>query len=391
MPEKVVILGSTGSLGKKIIAFIRENRGAYRCVGLSCGKDIESLEAQIEEFGPDFVLVWDSSAAERLRSRLGSKTPAIHSPEDDRLFEETGSDIDILAVATSGIQSLSPTIALFKKSRKALFANKEMIASAGWLFREIAEKDKIAMIPLDSENSAIFRILECSCGLRVNRLVLTCSGGPFREIPPELLKDVPSSQALNHPVWRMGRKVSMDSATLLNKAFEIIEASALFDIPPEKIEVVYHPESVIHAIVEFEDNMALAALNPPDMAIPVEWGMPYPRAGRSRRPFLDFNSLAGLTLRGMDQYGKDVANLGRIALGKGRSACAAFNAADEVCVEAFLDGKIPFLRIVEICSEILDEHIPVDVVSAEDVVNVDLLAREAVELKIGRMRSLSEK
>ncbi len=356
--KKVSILGSTGSIGVNTLNVIRELKDEFKVTGLTTNKNIDLLEKQILEFQPEIAVVGDEDKAELLRKRLPS---GIHcnvlSGEKGLLEAASKGDYDILVAALVGFAGLKPTIEGLKRKKRIALANKETLVVAGEIINNLARKRNSEIIPVDSEHSAIFQALVGESKESIFKIILTASGGPFRSATLEELENATVEQALNHPNWKMGNKVTIDSATMMNKGLEIIEAYWLFGLPPERIEVVVHPQSIVHSLVEFVDGSIKAQLSLPDMKLPIQYALTYPK--RLRNNFVETNlpEIQNLTFYEPDYKKFRTIKLAYQALEAGGTAPCILNAANEIAVEKFLTNEIKFLEIPKIISEAL-ERIP---------------------------------
>ncbi len=352
MPRDVVILGSTGSIGRQALAVLEERPDQLRAVGLAAGSRDDVLADQVARHHPRWVGLADARAGDRLRARLGASGTEVRTGPSAAEGLAGADGVDVVVVGTSGSIGLVPTIAALRAGRTVAIANKEAIVAAGPLLARLAEAHGGRIVPLDSEHAAIARVLETSAGREVSRIWLTASGGPFRESPSFLFEDLSVEQALRHPTWRMGPRTTVLSATLLNKALEIVEARWLFGLPPDRIEVVVHPESIVHALVEFSDGAVLAALGWPDMAGPIRHAL-CPGAPASR-----FDpALAGrLTFERPDLSRFPALALGWQAARAGGTMGAVLAAAADEAAGLFLEGRIRFPEIGRRVEHVMNRH-----------------------------------
>lgn len=380
MKKRVILLGSTGSIGQSTLAVVENLADELELVGIAAGSQIKPLLDQIRRFRPTAAAVADPGAAAGLAqglqdSGLSGSTKLYSGPEGLlRLVEET--EAEVVVGAISGAAGLPASIRALETGKDLALANKESMVCAGAILNRIARDRGRMIIPVDSEHSAIYQSLRSGRPEEVRSIILTASGGPFRTATPERLASVTPADALKHPTWRMGAKITIDSATLMNKALEIIEARWLFDLPPEKIRVVIHPQSIIHSLVEFVDGSLICQLGPPDMKIPIQYALTHP----CRRPLpverLDLVRVGSLLFEAPDPVRFPSLRLAYKVLGMGGTAAAAFNAANEVAVELFLKGQIGFLRIFDLVERILSAHNVVADPSLEDILRADRWARE---------------
>jgi len=355
MTKSVTVLGSTGSIGLNTLDIIRRAEpGTYRVVALTANRSVEKLAEQALEFRPEFVALADKAKAEALNARLsGSGIETGFGPE--AVIEAARRSTDFTMAAIIGSAGLEPTLAAVEQGIHVGLANKECLVCAGETFMAAVRQSGATLLPVDSEHNAIFQVLEDDAK-GVRRLILTASGGPFREASVDRLKTVTREDALNHPVWSMGAKISIDSATLMNKGLELIEASWLFDRPSKDIDVIVHPQSIIHSMVEYIDGSVLAQLGSPDMRTPIAYAMGWPSRIDAPVERLNFAKLSGLTFFEPDTVKFPALRLARDALEAGGQAPCVLNAANEQAVAAFLDGRISFLGIARAVEAALDLH-----------------------------------
>ncbi len=373
------MLGSTGSIGKSTLDVVRASGGRLSIYLLAARASGRARIEQARAFRPSWVVVADPAAAEGIR---GSDLPAGTrlAEGDDALAELVrGPEIDRVVSAIVGAAGLKSTWAAVEAGKTVALANKETLVMAGPLVMKLAERSGATILPVDSEHSAIHQALASGARHEVARLVLTASGGPFRTTPASELATVTPEQALRHPTWSMGRKITIDSATMMNKALEIIEARWLFDIPSEKISVVVHPQSVVHSMVEFVDGSVVAQMSPPDMRLPIQYAIEHPhrRPGPARR--FDWNSGFSLDFEPPDPERFPAIRLGHEAARRGGTAGAVLNAANEAAVQGFLDGELAFTEIAEVSGRLLEEHPFEAEPSLEDICGIDAWTREEVQ------------
>jgi 1-deoxy-D-xylulose-5-phosphate reductoisomerase len=354
--RRVVILGATGSIGTSCLDVIEHLPERLQAVGLSGHANWTSLADQVKRHRPRWVTITDSGSAGQIdRSQFGGGTQVLFGEEGVRTMV-SDPDVDIVVTAIVGAAGLNGTWAALEANKTVAIANKETLVMAGPLVMELARKKGVPVLPVDSEHSAIFQALAAGRASEVARVVLTASGGPFRGKSAAELADVTPDEALRHPTWRMGPKITIDSATLMNKALEVIEARWLFGLPPEKIEVIIHPESIVHSFVEFADGSVLAQLSPPDMRLPIQYALTYPErvAGPAKR--LDWQELKELHFEQPDHETFPALQLGYEVARRGGTCGAVLNAANEAAVERFLAGQLRFLDIPRVCRTVLDNH-----------------------------------
>ncbi|MCA9047893.1 MAG: 1-deoxy-D-xylulose-5-phosphate reductoisomerase [Planctomycetaceae bacterium] len=351
----VIVLGSTGSIGTSCLDVIRSHRGSMRLCGAVARSNAGVLVEQAVEFRPDWVSLSDAAARVRLRQELpaGIRIPAS---EEDLEQEIAGDSADVVVSAIVGAAGLRPTLAAVEAGKRVGLANKETLVMAGGLVTERAAANGARILPVDSEHSAIFQALQAGRRQDVRRIVLTASGGPFRGWTAAGMRDVTPEMALKHPTWEMGRKISIDSATMMNKALEIIEARWLFDLSPDQIAVVIHPQSVVHSFVEFRDGSVISQMSPPDMRLPIQYALTFPERWECPSPDTDWGTVQTLEFHPPDPDAFPALGLGFEVAGCGGSAGAVLNAANEVAVERFLNHEIRFDQITQICREVLHHH-----------------------------------
>jgi len=349
--KAISILGSTGSIGIQTLEIVRLHPDLFKVASLAAGDNIRLLEQQVREFKPSLVSCRTSGAAAELKRSLTDYLPSVrieHSLEG-LIDAATFHTADLVVAALPGSAGLIPTFAAVKMGKDVALATKEVLVMAGGLFIEMVNRKGVRLLPVDSEQSAIFQCLQGSNEARIERIILTASGGPFRDLPQSQLGLVTKDQALKHPRWKMGPKVSIDSATLMNKGLEVIEARWLFNVPVECIEVVIHPQSIVHSMIGFADGSILAQLGTTDMKIPISYALAFPDRISSGTPRIRFPELGSLTFMEPDLQKFPLLRAAFSVLEKGDTASAIIlNAADEVAVQLFLDGKIGYSRIAEI-------------------------------------------
>lgn len=380
---RVVVLGSTGSVGRSALDVIAHDNGVgLKAWGLGAHTSWQGLVDQARKFQPRFAALSDPFAAARLAEELhGSGIEVLAGPEGLVRMAEDG-ETDRVLSAVVGAAGLLGTWAAVEAGKIVALANKETLVLAGALVMDLARRRGATILPVDSEHSAIFQCLRSGTPKEVRRVILTSSGGPFRGKTRAELANVTPEQALRHPTWRMGPKISIDSATLMNKALEVIEARWLFGLEPEQIEVVVHPESVVHSMVEFVDGSVIAQLSPPDMRLPVQFALTYPERVAGPCPLLDLTRAMSLTFEPPDRETFPCLDLGFEVMRRGGTAGAALNAANEAAVARFLAGEIAFLDIPRVCRAILDHHEFDSRPTLEDLWKVDGWARR----EVGRWR-----
>ncbi|MFA6216615.1 MAG: 1-deoxy-D-xylulose-5-phosphate reductoisomerase [Candidatus Omnitrophota bacterium] len=372
--KRIALLGSTGSIGQNALAVIRQHPQRFRAVALSAHANIELLRCQIKEFSPEIICVTDEAAGVALNAQIGRKPRLLIGTAG---LTEICKDkrVDAVVMAVSGSEALLPILSALDNHKKIALANKEALVMAGPLIMRRARKNNAAIIPIDSEQSAIWQCLEGQERRALRRILLTASGGPFRDFTGKQLKNISVSQALSHPRWKMGKKISVDSATLMNKGLEVLEAMSLFGLKAEEVEVVVHPESIIHSMVEFIDGVVMAQLSVTDMRIPIQYALSYPERLKTSLRGLDFVKIKSLNFTAPDVKKFACLALAYQAAREGGICPCALNAANEVCVEEFLKGNLTFTGIPGVIEKVLSRHRAVADPSLNDIMHVDSWAR----------------
>ena len=382
--RNITILGSTGSVGISTLDVVARHPNKYQIVALTANKSSDKMLDQCRIFHPQYAVMLDPISADNLKTEItkeGIDTEVLCGVES---LEKVASlpEVDIVMAAIVGAAGIRPTFAAASKGKYVLLANKETLVMAGRIFMDIVKKNHATLLPIDSEHNAIFQSLpkgftgnHKQSGVR--RILLTASGGPFRKTSLSDIKNVTPEQACNHPNWDMGRKISVDSATMMNKGLEIIEAHWLFDAKPENIQVVIHPQSIIHSMVEYIDGSVLAQLGNPDMRTPIAHALAYPERIECGVTPLDIFKVASLNFEQPDFSRFPCLNLAYKALSTGGSSPAVLNAANEVAVEAFLKSRIPFTAIPSIIQQVMESIESTDIFTLEDILAIDNLARNA--------------
>lgn len=373
--KQIAILGSTGSIGVSTLEIVAAHPDKFRVLSLSGAKNIELLAQQIRQFRPKLAAVADLADIPRLKALIADQDVELTGGTEGLCAVATAPGVQMVVAAIVGAAGLLPTAAAIRAGKDIALANKEILVTAGHLFMELVERHGVKLYPVDSEHSAVFQSIEGHRSQDITKIILTASGGPFREAPLEKLKSVTIADALNHPNWSMGRKISIDSATMMNKGLEVIEARWLFDAPPEKISVNIHPQSIIHSMVEYIDGCVIAQLGMPDMKAPIAYALSYPeRVSTGVKP-LDLTELSGLSFYKPDLERFPCLGLAYRALGEGESMPAVMNAANEIAVEAFLDGRISYLQIARLIEKTMDAHQAHSLDSIEEVLEADQWGR----------------
>lgn len=353
--KKIAILGSTGSIGTQTLDIVRE-QGDIQVVAMAAGSNISLLEAQMREFKPSLVSVWDEKKAKELRTNTKDLGIKIVSGMEGLLEVSVIPDSEILVTAIVGMLGIRPTIAAIRAGKKIALANKETLVTAGHIIIPLAKEYKVPILPVDSEHSAIFQSLQGAGDNKISRILLTASGGPFRGRKADELKNIQVEDALKHPNWSMGRKITIDSSTLVNKGLEVMEAKWLFDVELDRIQVVVQPQSVIHSMVEFKDGGIMAQLGTPDMRLPIQYALYYPERRYLDGERLDFAKLGQITFEEPDMETFLGLSMAIQAAREGGSMPTVFNAANELAVKKFLHEEIRFLDIYDIIGQSMGRH-----------------------------------
>lgn len=390
--KQIAILGSTGSIGRQTLSVVEAMPGRFRVAALAAGTNIEELAPQVLRHEPELVSVATPSAAatlaEKLRSAGRLKLPEIQHGSAGMLAVATYPNTNLLISAAVGVVGLEATYAAIKAGKQVALSNKEVLVAAGEIVMAAAREANVELLPVDSEHNAVHQCLRAGKRVEVKRLILTASGGPFRKTPLAEMACATPEQALAHPNWRMGRRITIDSATLVNKGFEVIEAHWLFDMRPDQIDVIIHPQSTIHSMVEYVDGSILAQLGPTDMRMPIQYALTYPERAASNDLALDWGKSRHLDFENVSTRRFPCLRLAREALRKRGAYPCAFNAADEVAVGAFLERRIPFSGIAEVIEQVLEHTPKVKIASIGDVLAADSearrMAREEVERKAAK-------
>ena len=376
--KKIAIIGSTGSIGTQTLDVVRANQD-IKVVAISAGSNVELLIEQAKEFKPDIVGIWSEDKACLLREALSNFDIRIVSGMEGLIEIARHKDSDILVTAIVGMIGIRPTIEAIKAGKDIALANKETLVTAGHIIMPLAKEMGVKILPVDSEHSAIFQCIHGETDNKISRLLITASGGPFRGKDREYLTRVTVEDALKHPNWAMGRKITIDSATLVNKGLEVIEAKWLFDIEPEDIEVVVQPQSIIHSMVEFEDGSIKAQLGTPDMKLPIQYALYYPKRRYLAGDRLDFKALSGIIIDTPDKETFKGLDFAYNAIKTGGSMPTVFNAANEKAVALFLDKKISFLQIYDIIKACMDAHTLIENPDLEEILSTEAWVYDYVD------------
>lgn len=381
--KKVAILGSTGSIGTQTLDVLRANHDDFTLVGISAGSNISMLEEQIREFHPQICAVWDEEKAAVLKAAVADVTPQckIVSGMDGLIELSTIPESDILITAVVGMIGINPTIAAIKAGKDIGLANKETLVTAGHIIMPLASEMGVSILPVDSEHSAIFQCLNGENENKIDKILLTASGGPFRGKTRDELADVTLEMALKHPNWSMGRKITIDSATMVNKGLEVIEAKWLFNVEPSQIEVVVQPQSIIHSMVQFDDGAVIAQLGTPDMRLPIQYALYYPKRVFLKGDRLDFSTLTEITFSKPDHDTFLGLKYAYKAIECGGSMPTVLNAANEYAVAKFLDKKIRFLEIYEMIDYCMSCHKNIDSPSVSQILETEQWVYDTIKSK----------
>lgn len=375
--KKIGILGSTGSIGTQTLEIVRNNPD-LQVVALAAGSSIAKMEGQIREFEPAIAVMWSEDAAKELRTRVADTKTKVLSGMEGLLQIAVMEEMEVLVTAIVGMIGIRPTIAAIEAGKTIALANKETLVTAGHIIMPLAAEKKVPILPVDSEHSAIFQSMHGENRERVAKILLTASGGPFRGKKREELTEITVEDALKHPNWSMGRKITVDSSTLVNKGLEVIEAKWLFGVEPEKIQVVVHPQSIIHSMVEYVDGGIMAQLGVPDMKLPIQYALFYP----DRRPMegkrVDFFELGSITFEKPDLNTFRGLQMAYDAIAAGGSMPTVYNAANEKAVALFLDRKIKFLTIYDIVQGAMENHRVIANPSVEEILQAEAATYEYI-------------
>ncbi len=380
----ISILGSTGSIGTQTLEIVREHKDKLTVCAISGNNNVELLKNQILEFNPEVCAVMDEINAIKLKNLLPNwcKTEIV-TKIDGLTAVATHEKSDIIVTAVSGMIGLKPTIEAIKLGKTIALANKETLVAGGDFIMSLAKKHKATILPVDSEHSAIFQSLEANKHKEINKIIITASGGPFRGKSLNELENVTIKEALNHPNWSMGKKITIDSATLMNKGLEVIEAKFLFDVPIKKIEVVVHPQSIVHSAVEYIDHSTIAQLGAPNMKVPIQYSLFYPDRLPNKLSSLSLSEIGSLTFEKPNIKVFKCLSLAYDALKIGGTMPAVLNAANEASVDLFLHGRIKFLDIASINEHIMLKHTSKKLDSLDTILDAELWTRIQIENKIG--------
>ena len=378
MTKRIAILGSTGSIGTNALRVIEALGGDYEVAALTAHSNVKLLAEQVRKFKPKIAVVTNSDKVDELEALLRGVDIEIHAGEKGLLAAASDKNVDIVIAAIVGAAGLEAILSAAKAGKTIAIANKEPLVIAGELLTETCRQNNAKILPVDSEHSAVFQAMQSGGAKEVNRIILTASGGPLRGATAEQIQNVTIEQALAHPTWNMGKKVTIDSATMMNKALEVIEARWLFDVPVEKIEVLVHPESIVHSMVEFVDGSIIAQMSAPDMCLPIQYALTFPKRVKGITRHLKLEQIGKLTFEKPDMEVFKALKIGYQVARTGGTAAAVFNAANEAAVKEFLEGKIKFVNIIELIEHCLNKHKVKKDATLEDLLSADNWARNEV-------------
>ncbi len=376
--KKIGVLGSTGSIGTQTLEIVRNNKD-LQIVALAAGSSVDKMEEQIREFAPKLAVMWSEKAAEELKIKVADLPVKVLWGMEGLLEIAVMEEMEVLVTAIVGMIGIRPTIAAIKAGKTIALANKETLVTAGHIIMPLAKEMNVPILPVDSEHSAIFQSMHGENRQRVTKILLTASGGPFRGRKREELTEITVEDALKHPNWSMGRKITVDSSTLVNKGLEVIEAKWLFDVAPEQIQVVVHPQSIIHSMVEYADGGIMAQLGTPDMKLPIQYALFYP----DRRPMegkrVDFFDLGSITFEKPDTETFKGLSMAYDAIRIGGSMPTVYNAANEKAVGLFLERKIKFLDIYDLIEGAMEQHKVITAPTVEQILETEAAAYEYID------------
>ena len=375
--KNITILGSTGSIGVSTLEIISAHPDRFRIVAMTAGKNLELFVRQIKQFAPRIAVVASHEDVPRLKEFCSGLDVTILGGVEGLIAAATADETDMVVAAIVGAAGLIPTAAAIRARKDIALANKETLVTAGHIFMDLVAEFGVRLFPVDSEHSAIFQSIEGHRNEDIHKIILTASGGPFLNTPAEQLSQVTVRDALNHPNWNMGKKITIDSATMMNKGLEVIEARWLFSTPVENIQVNIHPQSIIHSMVEYVDGCVIAQLGTPDMKAPIAYALAYPERIATGVKKLDLTTISGLTFFNPDHNKFRCLELAYRAITSGESMPAVMNAANEIAVAEFLDGRIGFTQIAETIERTMDAHSAHNLRSIDEVLKADLWGRES--------------
>jgi 1-deoxy-D-xylulose-5-phosphate reductoisomerase len=372
----IAVLGSTGSIGVSTLDLVRRFPERFKVHGLVAGQNLKRLASQVKEFSPRFVAIKNEEDVTRLRKLLGGNRVEVLFGQRGAAAVSTAHEVDVVVAAIVGAAGLMPTLEAVRAGKEIALANKEALVMAGEIFVNTAKEKGVRLLPVDSEHSAIFQCLQGNRRDEVDKLILTASGGPFLRTPLKRLKRVTVTQALKHPNWKMGQKITIDSATMMNKGLEVVEARWEFDMDPRRIDVVIHPQSVVHSMVQYQDGSVIAQLGVPDMRIPIAYALAYPHRLKGGWEALELTRHGELSFLSVDRRRYPALQLAYDALQEGGTMSAVLNASNEVAVAAFLQRQIGFRDIHRVIDRTMQGHVPQRPTAVEEVLEVDRWARD---------------
>jgi 1-deoxy-D-xylulose-5-phosphate reductoisomerase len=374
--KTIAVLGSTGSIGMSTLDLVRRFPERFKVHGLVAGENLKRLASQVKEFSPKFVAIKNEGDLGRFRELIGGNRVEVLYGQRGAAAVSTAPEVDVVVAAIVGGAGLMPTLEAVRAHKEVALANKEALVMAGEIFVNTAKKNGVRLLPVDSEHSAIFQCLQGNRRDEVDRLILTASGGPFLRTPLNHLKRVTVAQALKHPNWKMGRKITIDSATMMNKGLEVVEARWEFDMDPRRIDVVIHPQSVVHSMVRYQDGSIIAQLGIPDMRIPIAYALAYPHRLKGGWKPLELTRQGELSFLSVDRRRYPALQLAYDALSEGGTMSAVLNASNEVAVAAFLQRQIGFRDIHQVIDKTMQGHAPKRPTAVEEILEVDRWARD---------------
>lgn len=380
----ISILGSTGSIGTQTLEIVREHSDKLRVKAIAAGKSVALLEKQIREFLPEYAVLWEEKDALDLQTRIKDLNTKVLFGMEGLITISTLPEVSVVVTALVGMIGIRPTIAALEAGKDIALANKETLVTAGHIIMPLAKKNLCSILPVDSEHSAIFQCLNGENPKEIEKIILTASGGPFRGKTKMELEHVTLEDALKHPNWSMGKKITIDSATMVNKGLEVMEAGWLFDVTPEQVQVVVHPQSIVHSMIEFKDKAVMAQLGVPDMKLPIQYALFYPNRLEMKGNQLDFMKLQELTFQIPDQDVFSALRLAYQAFRKGGNLPTILNAANECAVALFLERKIGFLEISQVIESAMDKIEWIDKPNLEQILDTEKACYEAIESRWNR-------
>ncbi len=376
--KNISILGSTGSIGRQTLDIIRRNKDV-NIVALACCSNIKLFEEQVKEFKPKYVCIFEKEASEKFKSKFSFLECKVLTGMSGLIEISTLDEIDLVLTALSGMIGIVPTVKAIEAKKDIALANKETLCCAGHIIMPLAKNMNVNILPVDSEHSAIFQCLQGNKDNKISRILLTASGGPFRGFTKEMLKNVTLADALKHPNWSMGKKITIDSSTMVNKGLELIEAYHLFGIDAKNIEIVVQPSSIIHSMIEYEDGAVMAQMGSPDMRLPIQYSIYYPERRYLNTERLDFSKLNRLEFNKPDEKVFEALSLARLAITTGDSLPTVFNAANEYAVKLFLKEEIKYLDIIEMIKYAMNEHKIIKNPSIEQILDIEKKVYQVLE------------